>query len=304
MATTPILDHIVILVPYETLTNVPHWLTNAFTVLEGGRHADGVTENKLILLQDGVYFELIAFVPGKEEERKSHRWGARRSGHIIDWATTLHEEDDLDTIRERVKIARTGIQYTSPTPGGRIKPDGTELKWIISSPFFELDKAAGVDEFVGGEAPFWCLDRTPRENRVPFHSKHNVEHSSGALGVHQISISVRGQALFDVLKATYDALNGIEGTEIEEPKGSRAFRWPIGVLESVDGGAPQATLLLVQIAPGTAADDGSDASVNISLKSNTGSDSIGGNLGDEKCKIQFDLEKVATKTDSGPWATT
>ena len=65
MAPTPILDHIVILVPHETLTNLPPWLTDAFTVLEGGRHADGVTENKLILLQDGVYFELIAFVPGK-----------------------------------------------------------------------------------------------------------------------------------------------------------------------------------------------------------------------------------------------
>lgn len=292
MATTPILDHIVILVPHETLTNIPHWLTDAFTVLEGGRHADGVTENKLILLQDGVYFELIAFVPGKEEERKSHRWGARRSGHIVDWANTLHGEDDLDTIRERVKAARTGIHYTSPTPGGRIKPDGTELKWVISSP--ELDKAAGVDEFVGGEAPFWCLDRTPRENRVPFHVGHNVKHPSGALGVHQVSIFVRGQTLFDTLKATYDALNGSAGTQVEEPKGSRAFSWSIGVLESVDSGASGATLLLVESAPSTSADEGGDVSVNVSLKSNKHSGSVGGNLGGETWKMQFDLVRVST----------
>ncbi|POS68974.1 hypothetical protein DHEL01_v212631 [Diaporthe helianthi] len=291
MANTPILDHIVILVPHEILTSTPHWLTDAFTVLEGGRHADGLTENKLILLQDGVYFELIAFVPGKEEERKSHRWGARRSGHIVDWANTLHSEDALAVVRERIKTASTGIQYSSPTPGGRIKPDGTELKWITSSP--ELDKAGRVDGFVGGEAPFWCLDRTPRENRVPFHVENNVKHPSGAVGLHRLSISVRGQALFDTLKATYDALNGSEGTPVEGTKGSRAFSWPIGVLESVDGGASRATLLLVEVAPGSSGNDGGDVSVNISLKSYGDNGIIGGSLGDDKWKVQFDFKKVA-----------
>lgn len=290
MAPTPILDHIVILVPHETLTNLPHWLTDAFTVLEGGRHADGVTENKLILLQDGVYFELIAFVPGKEEERKAHRWGSRRSGHIVDWANTLHSEDDLEEIRNRIKSASTGIQYTSPTPGGRIKPDGTELKWAISSPY--LDKAAGLDDFVGGEAPFWCLDRTPRENRVPFHVVDNVKHPSGALGVHQVSVHVGDKALFDTLKGTYDALNGHDGAEVEKYVGSRAFSWPIGVLESVDGGTSQSTLLLVQTAPGSSTKGGGDVSVGISLKSNKDSASIGGSLGDENWKIELDLEKV------------
>lgn len=290
MAPTPILDHIVILVPHETLTNLPHWLTDAFTVLEGGRHADGVTENKLILLRDGVYFELIAFVPGKEEERKSHRWGARRSGHIVDWANTLHSEDDLEVIRDRIKAASTGIQYTSPNPGGRIKPDGTELKWIISSPY--LDKASGLDGFVGGEAPFWCLDRTPRENRVPFHVADNVKHPSGALGVHQVSVFVGEKALFETLKGTYDALNGHVGTHVEEPTGSRALSWPIGVLESVDGGASQPTLRLVQTAQCSSTKGGGDVFVNISLKSNKESGSVGGHLGDENWKIQLDLKKV------------
>lgn len=290
MAPTPILDHIVILVPHETLTNLPPWLTDAFTVLEGGRHADGVTENKLILFRDGVYFELIAFVPGKEEERKSHRWGARRSGHIVDWANTLHSEDDLEVIRDRIKAASTGIQYTSPTPGGRIKPDGTELKWIISSPY--LDEAAGLDGFIGGEAPFWCLDRTPRENRVPFHVADNVKHPSGALGVHQVSIFVRDKAQFDTLKGTYDALVGRDGTQVEEPAGSRAFSWPAGVLESVGGRASQATLVLVQAAPGSSTNGGGDVFVNISLKSNKDSGSIGGHLGDENWKIQLDLKKA------------
>ncbi|KAK2604717.1 hypothetical protein N8I77_007626 [Diaporthe amygdali] len=291
MAPTPILDHIVILVPHETLTNLPSWVTDAFTVLEGGRHADGVTENKLILLQDGVYFELIAFVPGKEEERKSHRWGGRRSGHIVDWANTLHSEDDLNTIRSRIEAASTGINYTSPTPGGRIKPDGTELKWIISSPY--LDKAAGLNDFVGGEAPFWCLDRTPRDNRVPFHVGHNVTHPSGALGVHQISILVGDKLLFETLKGTYDALSGRKGTEVDGPAGDRAISWPIGVLEAVEGGASQATLLLVQTAPGSSANGVGDIFVNVALKSNKKGGQIGGHLGDKNWEIQLELEKLA-----------
>lgn len=90
----PILDHIVILVPHKTRLQLPSWLTDAFTVLTGGRHADGVTENKLILFQDGVYLELISFLPGKEEERTSHTWGQCREGHIIDWANTLAKEDE------------------------------------------------------------------------------------------------------------------------------------------------------------------------------------------------------------------
>jgi hypothetical protein len=291
MAPTPILDHVVILVPHETLTILPSWLTGAFTVLEGGRHADGVTENKLILFQDGVYFELIAFVPGREEERNSHRWGTRRSGHIIDWANTLRSEDELDVIRDRIKSASTGIQYSNPVPGGRIKLDGTELKWVISSPDLDSSRAAAIDGFVGGEAPFWCIDRTPRENRVPFHVGHNVKHPSGALGVHQVSIFIREQALFETLKATYDALNGRQGTQVEEPIGIRAFSWPIGLLESVDGKASQTTLLLIQIAPDSSTDGGGDVFVNISLKSNKGSGSVGGHLGDENWKIRFDLQK-------------
>lgn len=290
MAPTPILDHIVILVPYETLTNLPTWLTDAFTVLEGGRHADGVTENKLILLQDGVYFELIAFVPGKEEERTSHRWGARRSGHIVDWANTLHSEHDLNTIRSRIEAAGIGIRYTSPTPGGRIKPDGSELKWIISSPY--LDKAPGINDFVGGEAPFWCLDRTPRENRVPFHVGDNVKHPSSALGVHQVSIFVGDKGLFEKLKGTYDALNGRDGTQVKEHADTQAFSWPIGVLETVDTGPSQATLLLTHTTPISSANAYDDAYVKISLKSKEDRGPIGGHLGDEKWEFQLDFEKV------------
>jgi hypothetical protein len=67
-------SHIIILVPYELLTSPPSWLTSAFTVSPGGRHADNRTENRLILLADGSYIELIAFINDDPALREGHWW--------------------------------------------------------------------------------------------------------------------------------------------------------------------------------------------------------------------------------------
>lgn len=70
----PALDHIVLLVPNETLANLPAWITDAFTVLDGGAHAGGETENKLIVFQDGSYIELISFVRDLDPAKRArHR---------------------------------------------------------------------------------------------------------------------------------------------------------------------------------------------------------------------------------------
>lgn len=285
MGPKPILDHIVILVPHETLVNLPSWLTDAFTVLQGGRHADGVTENKLILFQDGVYLELIAFVPGKEEEREAHKWGRRREGHIIDWANTLQSEDDLEAIRSRVDAARTGISYSGPISGGRITPGGTELKWVISSP--SLDDKGG---FVGGEVPFWCLDRTSRDLRVPYHLESNVKHTCGAVGVHRVAIYVKDEELFQTLKATYDALQGEEGSRItgdlEAP--ATAFSWPLRTPETVLGIKSLGTLVLVRSNSGNPKVSG-DVTVSLSFVSSTEAGSVAGNLGDDNWTMGFEL---------------
>lgn len=94
MAKQPCLDHVVLLLPYAQLQDLPAWVTNNFTVSEGGKsailattphifwahkrflgkHADGKTENKLILFRDGSYLELIAFVNDDPEKRKGHWW--------------------------------------------------------------------------------------------------------------------------------------------------------------------------------------------------------------------------------------
>jgi hypothetical protein len=44
-----LLDHIIVLVPHAELKDPPKSLTNNFNITNGGRHADGKTENKLIV---------------------------------------------------------------------------------------------------------------------------------------------------------------------------------------------------------------------------------------------------------------
>lgn len=285
-APVPILDHIVILVPHSTLTSLPTWLTHAFTVLPGGRHADGATENKLVLLRDGVYLELIAFVPGQDDGRARHRWGARREGHIVDWANSLRAEDDLEVIRGRVALAGSGIRYGESVPGGRIRPDGVELRWITSSPFVD-GKAGEVRDFVGGEVPFWCLDRTPRDLRVPYKEEGHVRHPSGVVGFAGVS----DEGLFDTLKKTYDALQGEEGAAKNVAGAVKTSSWDLHVPEVVGSSSIQRTLTLILISSGDAVSPLPDVSVEISFISDEQEGTISGHLGDEKWLVKFTVQK-------------
>lgn len=286
---SPILDHIVILVPHSLLLNLPSWLDEAFTILQGGRHADEVTENKLILFKDGVYLELIAFVPGKERERQSHKWGHRRQGHIIDWANTLlANEEDLGAIRSRVEAAGTGIKYSDPEDGGRVRPDGRELKWVTSAPII-YDDSSKFSTFVGGEVPFWCLDRTPREFRVPYQMEDNVKHPCGAVGVAGLTLAVRDTHLFQKLKEFYDALQGQEGKKAEHsgPGYHNVYVWSLGVPEA--SSLEKRAFTLAQIDPKAPDKESFDVYVELSFRGSKHG-TISGNLGDEQVPIKFNLE--------------
>lgn len=68
------LDHVVLLLPCKELTELPAWVTENFTVSEGGQHADKKTENRLVLFRDGTYLELIAFINDDPDKRKGHYW--------------------------------------------------------------------------------------------------------------------------------------------------------------------------------------------------------------------------------------
>lgn len=63
------LDHLIFHV--EDLESAQtQWREYGLTVIEGGTHADGASANALIVLADGVYIELFAFLKSTPE----HWW--------------------------------------------------------------------------------------------------------------------------------------------------------------------------------------------------------------------------------------
>lgn len=175
------LDHVVLLLPHDDVANPPEWLTKHFTISPGGRHADGKTENKLVLFSDGTYLELIAFT--SQEARKGHWWD--KPYGVVDFALTTPDEKfpELSGIKDRLAKTDTGISYQQPQEGGRLRPDGVELKWRVTFPI----------NCSRGEAPFWCHDVTPRDRRVPC-TEDNTSHPSGVLGMAGVEIKTGSHA--------------------------------------------------------------------------------------------------------------
>ncbi|KAM0256092.1 hypothetical protein ACHAQJ_005179 [Trichoderma viride] len=228
----PTLDHIVILVSASDLLELPERLKDSFIVSPGGTHAGGATFNKLILFEDGVYIEVIAFAEGiSPEERAKHRWGRQRENTIIDWAYTLPHESDFGAVQQRVKDANAGLTYKDPVPGGRTRPDGVVLKWAIGAP-----QDANGNELEPGSLPFWCLDRTPRSNRVPYeNNKAQTQHPSGARGVSRLRLNVPEEELSS-LQSAYNGIHNVKDTVLGEkewlfstPNGSAQARHTLGV---------------------------------------------------------------------------
>ncbi|CAG8427146.1 unnamed protein product [Penicillium salamii] len=213
---TPILDHIVILVSHETLLGISKQVDGQFTLAPGGNHADGLTINKLILLPDGVYLEFIAFFDNIDpEKRRAHRWGNEKENTIIDWAFTLRSEEDFAAVQQRFKSAETEASYTDPIAGGRTKPDGTVLKWAVCVPRNAQGKV------IPGSLPFWCLDRTPRANRVPYEVEpHLTQHPNGVQGISSVSVHVPNEGVSS-FKGAYDAIFG-GAWNYQVPSGSTA----------------------------------------------------------------------------------
>jgi hypothetical protein len=158
------LDHVVLVVRDLAAAMADH-RRRGFTVTPGGQHADRVTHNALISFVDGSYLELVAFHDlGRS---LSHRWWkiAADGGGLADFA--LLSDDltaDAAALAELVK--------TPPKDGGRIRPDGVELKWrtaVLKPPL-----------------PFVIEDVTARELRVPAGAA--AEHANGATGIASVAI--------------------------------------------------------------------------------------------------------------------
>lgn len=158
------LDHVV-LVARDLNTAIADHRRRGFTVTPGGEHADGVTHNALITFVDGSYLELVAF---RDFGRAlAHRWWkvAADGGGLADFALL---SDDLAAD----STALAELVTTPPKDGGRIRPDGVELKWrtaVLKAPL-----------------PFVIEDITARDLRVPGGAA--AQHANGAMGIASVAI--------------------------------------------------------------------------------------------------------------------
>ncbi|KAF2036452.1 hypothetical protein EK21DRAFT_83422 [Setomelanomma holmii] len=202
MSTTQCLDHLILFVPADPdtrLPKLPPLFKDNFTLTPGGVHADGVTSNTLILLADGCYIELISFI---DDSKVSNHWWGPDADYVgwKDWCLTNSKspEENYNAVKEN---------HSEPQHGGRKRADGVDVKWAVTFP-----KGGKGGQHVRGRIPFFCHDTTPRNVRVPL-SKENTAHPCGALGVRQITIIVKDEALLEQTRHAYVALLSKDGIE-------------------------------------------------------------------------------------------
>ncbi|KAG5642319.1 hypothetical protein DXG03_002994 [Asterophora parasitica] len=242
---TKTLDHIVHLTPPGSVEATSEQFRNlGFNVVPGGTHADGLTANALVasdlhsiqagpfitlrcpfslvqILADGVYLELISFThpssyypPGSAERkaRDSHTWASKAPGWI-DFAFLGNGSLTTrisDVINERAKRDGSGAVYSSESAGGRRRPDGKVLKWVISAPSL-------VGSAPRGTLPFFCGDVTPRDWRVPTEPPSNTEHPSTTQGIAYIVILAPTQELQSISRQLTSVIGNppVASTETE-----------------------------------------------------------------------------------------
>jgi catechol 2,3-dioxygenase-like lactoylglutathione lyase family enzyme len=197
------IDHIVIVVndleqaakDYEQL---------GFTVVPGGKHPVG-SHNALISFTDGSYIEIIAFY----REAPDHRWWdpLQKGERLVDFCM---QTNDLQGDTKKLRAA--GVAINDPVPWSRTRPDGYELKWLLSL-------AQGSHR---GVAPFLIQDVTPREERIP----QTFDHKNGAIGIGTVTVAV-GE--LTAVQRWYDAVLDHPGMNITNEKlQAKGVRYPIG----------------------------------------------------------------------------
>ena len=183
------IDHIVIAVrdleaalrSYEQL---------GFTVVPGGRHPVG-THNVLISFADGSYIEIIAFY----RDNPDHRWWRplQIGEGLVDFCM---QTDDL--AGDTGKLRGAGVAIDDPVPWSRARPDGYQLKWVLSL----------AREGHRGVAPFLIQDETPRPERVP----QRYDHKNSATGIGTVTVAVEDLA---TVQRWYGTVLGYDGVSIK-----------------------------------------------------------------------------------------
>lgn len=205
-------DHIVIAVN-DLEQTILDYRTAGFTVTPGGEHKHGVSHNALVTFQDGAYFELIAFRNNGE-------------GHGTHWPLTLAKGEGIvdyalrtnDLGQEVRQLRASGLAYSDPKDGGRIRPDGERVDWQTIR--YGEDGSASPSRL-----PFYCHDLTARTLRVP--GGEYAVHDNGVIGVAGLSVVVSDleTACEDFAALTGDAGHDVQSTIADV---ARARRFPLG----------------------------------------------------------------------------
>ncbi|UCD42289.1 MAG: VOC family protein [Chloroflexota bacterium] len=184
------LDHVILVVSNLQIAT-SQFTQLGFSVIAGGVHSGGLTHNALIPFPDGTYLELLAttrssmlnFLQLLKKLRLLRLYIANETAInqrlIDDLAMGIGMNDyslfSMDLVNDLSLIKQRGATFTNPIPGGRVRPDGEEIKWRTAVP----DKV---------DLPFLIDDLTPRDIRVP--PVENDFHSNGVLGIKGITVLV------------------------------------------------------------------------------------------------------------------
>lgn len=181
------IDHIVIVVR-DLEESAKDYEKLGFTVVPGGKHPVG-SHNALISFADGSYIEIISYYRPSPD----HRWWAplQKGEGLVDFCM---QTDDL--VADTQKFRNAGVHINDPVPWSRVRPDGYELKWVLSL----------AREGHRGVAPFLIQDVTPREERIP----QKFDHQNGTRGIGAVTVAVED---VDTIRHWYQSVLGYEGTE-------------------------------------------------------------------------------------------
>ncbi|OJJ74849.1 hypothetical protein ASPBRDRAFT_40067 [Aspergillus brasiliensis CBS 101740] len=183
------LDHLLLQFNKEEFESPSKWLTDHFTIIEGGTHAGGLSRNKLIIFPDGTYLELLNWINKPED------WRDRPGDFALTSLTPISAEDNHDRIvkaLDAIPDDSLGVTYSQPIDGGRQTPSGVDIRWKLLKALYSDAESTTPDLHPRGrtDAPFFCHDVTDRVLRVPYDQSSVVEHPSGATGIAGIEILV------------------------------------------------------------------------------------------------------------------
>ncbi|HEX2293789.1 MAG TPA: VOC family protein [Actinomycetota bacterium] len=200
------LDHVIVAVRDLDAAAERFERDHGLSSVAGGRHRGLGTGNRIVPLGD-AYVELMAVVDEAEAEGSA----------LASWVrATCADGDRLGALCLRTDDVRGVAQRlgTPALPMGRVRPDGSELRWEL----------AGLEQTLGDpRLPFfiqWHADAS----QLPGAAR--VEHPSGARGIEWVEVACDEQTLLDRVGEPLEALRPVGGrggvvrVGIETPAGT------------------------------------------------------------------------------------